>query len=168
MSARSSSTNEASPSFASLSVGDELTPLERGPMTPVHLMRWSAAIENWHRIHYDAPFAVEHDGLPALLVNGSWKQHFVVQMLRQWLGQDGWLARVSFQFRAMDPVDSTLTAHGTITDLSERAGFGWVECEIGIRNPEGQESTPGTALGVLPLNGGESVPYPFPVGLLDG
>jgi acyl dehydratase len=158
---------EKGPDFASLSVGDVLPPLEQGPMTPVHLMRWSAAIENWHRIHYDEPFATGHDKLPALLINGSWKQHFVVQMLRQWLGTDGWLARVSFQFRAMDQVGSTLTAHGKVADLYERSGFGFVECEIGIRNAEGQESTPGTALGVLPLEGGSPVPYPFPVGLLE-
>ena len=63
----------------------------RGPLSPLHLMRFSAAIENWHRIHYDERFAVEHDGLPGLLVSGSWKQHLVAQMVRGWLGPDGWL-----------------------------------------------------------------------------
>jgi acyl dehydratase len=167
MTTQTPSAGSVSPSFGSLAIGDELTELLRGPMTPVHLMRWSASIENWHRIHYDVPFATGHDGLPDLLINGSWKQHFVVQMLRQWAGEDGWVARASFQFRAMDKVGSTLTAHGNVTGLYERHGFGWVECEIGIRNEEGQESTPGSALVVLPLEGGEPVPYPFPVGLLD-
>src|SRR5262249_40244652 len=110
----------SSPAFADLEVGMELTPLVRGPMTPVHLMRWSAAIENWHRIHYDEPFATGHDGLPGLLVNGSWKQHFLVQMVREWLGQDGWLARIGFQFRGMDVAGSTLIAWGRITGLHER------------------------------------------------
>ncbi len=67
-------------------------------------MRWSAAIENWHRIHYDQRFAVEHDGLPDLLVNGSWKQHFLVQLMREWLEPQGWLARIKINFRGMDLV----------------------------------------------------------------
>lgn len=147
--------------FESVSVGDEITPITRGPLTPVHLMRWSAAIENWHRIHYDQEYAVEHEGLPSLLVNGSWKQHFLVQLMREWLGQDGWLATIQFGFRRMDPVGSTLTAWGTVTAIEERDGYGLVTCEIGIRNQDGEESTPGTAVGVLPLRDGTPVPYPF-------
>jgi acyl dehydratase len=148
--------------FEDVSIGDEVTPLHRGPMTPVHLMRWSAAIENWHRIHYDQQFAVEHDKLPGLLVNGSWKQHFLVQAMRQWLGPAGWLAKISFQFRAMDEVNRTLTASGKVIDTQLRDGLGLVVCEIGIRDDTGQESTPGTATGVLPLRDGQPVPYPFP------
>jgi acyl dehydratase len=147
--------------FESLRVGDPLTELERGPLLEPHLMRWSAAIENWHRIHYDQRFAVEHDKLPGLLINGSWKQHFLVQMLREWAEPAGWLRRVSFQFRGMDLVGSTLTAWGRITGLSEEDGYGVVSLEIGIRNQDGQQSTPGTAEVVLPLTGGPAVPYPY-------
>jgi acyl dehydratase len=150
-----------SPRFQELEFGAELPGLTRGPITPVHLMRWSAAIENWHRIHYDAPFAVEHDGLPGLLINGSWKQHFLVQLMTDWLGPDGWLTRIDFQFRQMNLVGETLHAHGVITKLSEQDGIGIVECRIGIRNEAGVESTPGTAVGVLPLDEERGVPYPF-------
>jgi hypothetical protein len=149
-------------SFTEISVGDEVTPLVRGPITPVHLFRWSAAIENWHRIHYDVPFTVEHDKLPCLLINGSWKQHVLVQMMRRWLAPHGWLAKISFQYRAMDSVGDTLTAWGAVTETYERNGLGHVVCEIGIRNQDAKESTPGTAVGVLPLREGEPVPYPFP------
>ena len=37
--------------------GRELSALDKGPITPAHIMRWSAAVENWHRIHYDQTFA---------------------------------------------------------------------------------------------------------------
>jgi acyl dehydratase len=148
--------------FEDLSVGDEIPELVRGPLLEPHLMRWSASIENWHRIHYDQRFTVEHDKLPALLVNGSWKQHFMVQVVRQWAEPEGWLRNIGFQFRAMDKVGSTLTAWGRITDLTEEDGYGIVKLEIGIRNQEGQQSTPGTATVVLPLRGGPAVPYPFP------
>ena len=45
----------------------------------MHLMRWSAAMENWHRIHYDRTFAQEHDKLADILINGSLKQQFILQ-----------------------------------------------------------------------------------------
>jgi hydroxyacyl-ACP dehydratase HTD2-like protein with hotdog domain len=83
-------TSVCSPIFEETQPGFEIPTLVRGPMTNVHLMRWSSAIENWHRIHYDQPFAIEHEKLPGLLVNGSWKQHFLTQMMCGWLGPDGW------------------------------------------------------------------------------
>ncbi|MEG0002331.1 MAG: acyl dehydratase [Comamonas sp.] len=150
------------PVFEDLRVGDDITALVRGPITTSHLMRWSAAIENWHRIHYDLPFATEHDKLPGLPVNGTWKQHFLVQMMREWLTPAGWLWKIDFSFRKLDVAGSTLTAWGRITALEERDGMGYVTCEIGIRNQDGQESTPGTAIGVLPLQQGKVVPYPYP------
>ena len=54
--------------FEDVSAGDELQPLVRGPITTAHVMRWSAAIENWHRIHYDKVYAMEHDKLPNVVV----------------------------------------------------------------------------------------------------
>ena len=130
-------------------------------------MRWSAAIENWHRIHYDQPFAVDHDGLPGLLVNGSFKQHLLVSLLRGWLEPAGWLAKVQMSFRGMDLVGDTLTAAGACGNLRVRDGLGLVVCEIGIRNQRGEEGTTGQrdrraaaarrAPGALPVPGTAAV-----------
>lgn len=147
--------------FAAIRVGEELPPLSRGPLSPLHLMRFSAAIENWHRIHYDAPFAVDHDGLPGLLVSGSWKQHLAAQAVRGWLGPEGWLARIELQFRRMNVAGETLTAWGRVTEVGEEDGLGVVRLDVGIRNEEGVEGSPGRAVGVLPLPGGPPVPRPF-------
>jgi acyl dehydratase len=148
--------------FEDVAVGDELPTLVRGPITTTHVMRWSAAIENWHRIHYDQPFAVEHDHLPGLLINGSWKQHFLVQLVRGWSEPSGWLAQIKMSFRGMDLVGDTLTAWGRVTETEERDGLGLVVCELGIRNQRDEDTTPASATVVLPLRGGPAVPYPFP------
>jgi len=147
--------------FEDVNVGDDVTTLVKGPMTTTHLMRWSAAIENWHRIHYDLPFSVEHDKNPGLLVNGSWKQHVLTQMMKDWVGLEGWLWKIGFQFRAMKVAGETIYAWGKVTNKYELDGLGIVECEIGIRNEKGLESTPGTSTAVLPLRNGRPVPYPF-------
>jgi len=149
------------PFFEDVPIGLELVRLRKGPLTTVHLMRWSAAMENWHRIHYDHRFAVEHDGLPDLLINGSFKQQFVVQLLKDWAGPAGWLWKVSFQFRAMNRVGEALDIWGRVTGKQGVPGFGLVQLDIGIVNEHGRESTPGSATVALPLRDGPPLPYPF-------
>jgi hydroxyacyl-ACP dehydratase HTD2-like protein with hotdog domain len=146
--------------FESVEIG-ETVELTKGPLTTVHLMRWSAAMENWHKIHYDAPFTIEHEKLPGLLISGSLKQQFIMQLLKNWAGRTGWVAKASFQFRAMNLVGETLTAWAKIVDLQRCESFGLVRFEIGIRNEDGKESTPGTATVALPYADGAPVPCPF-------
>lgn len=147
--------------FEEIAVGDEIPAVTKGPLSAAHIMRWSAAMENWHRIHYDWRYATEHDGLPDVLVNGSWKQHVIIQLLTDWAGEDGWVWKSKFQFRGMNVPGDTVTAWGTVTGTEVRNGYGIVHLDIGLKNQEGKEAAPGTASVVLPLKGGAAVPYPF-------
>ena len=147
--------------FEDLTVGARLPSLTKGPMSPVHIMRWSAAVENFHRIHYDHRFATEHDKLPDVLVNGSWKQHVLVQLMKDGLGRDGWLWRIQFRYKLMDVAWDTLRAEAEVIDRRELDGLGFVQCRIQLLNQRDQVSTAGSAIGVVPLRGGRSVPYPF-------
>lgn len=147
--------------FEDVHQGLELTPLVKGPLREVHLMRWSAAMENWHRIHYDHPFAVGHDHLPGLLINGSLKQQFLIQLLRDWAGREGWVWKANFQFRAKNLVGETLQAWARVTATRRAPDFGLIDLDIGLRNEAGLESTPGTAVVALPYRDGGPVPYPF-------
>ena len=55
--------------FEDVEVGYEPPTLRKGPLTTVHLMRWSAAMENWHKIHYDQPFTSRPGSLSCSTVN---------------------------------------------------------------------------------------------------
>lgn len=147
--------------FEDIAEGDELPRLRKGPLTTVHLMRWSAAMENWHKIHYDYPFTVEHDKLPGLLVNGSFKQQFILQLLKDFAGHEGWAWKARFQFRAMDVVGTTLDIWARVSRKIPLDDYGLVELDLGIQNLDGRESTPGQALVALPYRGRSAVPYPF-------
>jgi acyl dehydratase len=147
--------------FEDVALGQELPRLAKGPLREMHLFRWSAAMENWHRIHYDRRFAQEHDKLPDLLINGSLKQQFMVQLAKDWAGRDGWVWKVSFQFRAMNTVGETLHVWGKVKSVQRLADYGLVVIELGIVNQDGKESTPGEATVALPFRGGQPVPYPF-------
>lgn len=147
--------------FEDVTIGDDIPGLEKGPLTTTHLMRWSAAMENWHKIHYDKPFAMEHDKLPDLLVNGSLKQQFVMQLLADWAGPGGWVWKVGFQFRAMNLVGETLHIWGKVVAKRATTDFGLIDIELGILNDADKESTPGTATVALPYRTGAALPYPF-------
>lgn len=147
--------------YEDVAVGAPIPTLDKGPLTTMHLMRWSAAMENWHRIHYDRTFAIEHDGLPDVLINGSFKQQFIVQMLKDWAGPQGWVWKVAFRFRAMNQVGETLQVWARVSAKHETPAFGLVELELGILNDHAAESTPGTAVVALPFRRGPPLPYPF-------
>lgn len=149
------------PDFEDVTVGMAIPPIVKGPITTAHAMRWSAAIENWHKIHYDLPFSLEHEKLPGLLVPGSLKQQFLVLLLKDWAGPRGWVWKLKYQFRAMNVLGETLTMWGRVTAMHAEAAYGLVELDIGITNDAGTESAPGTATVALPYRGGPAVPYPF-------
>lgn len=147
--------------FDDVSVGMEIPQLVKGPMTTLHIMRWSSAMENWHRIHYDQRFAKEVDKLPDVLVNGSWKQQVFIQLIKDFVGQRGWLWKIRFEFREMDPVGNTIIACGRVREAVEHDGLGYVLFDIDIKNQNDKVTSSGGAVGVLPVRGGKPVPYPF-------
>jgi len=147
--------------YDDVQIGQDMPPLIIGPMTATHLFRWSAAIENWHRIHYDQSFAIYHEGLPNILGQGSWKQSILPRYLKDLCLPDGWPWKVSFQHRAMIVPGDTLTVWAKVTNKYEKEGLGFVEMDCGIRVHYGAESCPGKATIVLPIKGGKAIPYPF-------
>ena len=147
--------------FEDVNVGQEIPNLVKGPMTTAHLVRWCAAMENWHLIHYDWKYATQVDKLPDVMVNGTWKQNVMIQLLTDWVGESGWLWKINFQFRGMNVPGDLLTAWGRVTAVEQRGDYGTVRLDIGLRNQTGAEGTPGNATVVLPRRGGPAVPYPF-------
>jgi acyl dehydratase len=147
--------------FEDVAIGQDIPNVVKGPMTTAHLVRWCAAMENWHLIHYDWKYATEHDKLPDVMVNGTWKQNVMIQLLTDWVGESGWLWKIGFQFRGMNTPGDLLTAWGRVTATTARGPFGVISLDIGLRNQKGAEGTPGSATVVLPRRGGPAVPYPF-------
>jgi acyl dehydratase len=147
--------------YDDVALGQELPPLVIGPLTSTHLFRWSAAIENWHRIHYDQNFAIYHDGLPNILGQGSWKQSILPRYLKDLCLPDGWAWKVSFQHRAMIVPGDTLTVWAKVAGKRVTDGLGLVDLDVGMRLDGDVESCPGKATIVLPIRNGRPVPYPF-------
>ena len=147
--------------YEDIEIGQSLAPITKGPMTTSHIMRWSSAMENWHRIHYDWRFATQHDGLPDVLVNGSWKQHVLVQLVKDGLGPTGWLWKLKFRYKGMDIAGDTIIGRAEVTGKQRIGDLGFLSLSIDLHNQRDVISTVGNAVGVVPVRGGPPVPYPF-------
>lgn len=67
----------------------------------VLLFRYSALTFNAHRIHYDAPYATQVEGYPALVVHGPL---IATLLLDHWLRQRPGTVLGRFEFRARRPI----------------------------------------------------------------
>jgi hypothetical protein len=145
----------------SLVPGQILATLDKGVISTAHIMRWSAAVENFHRIHYDHAFATGHDKLPGILINGSWKQHVLVQLVKVSLGSEGWLWRLRFRYKKMDLAGDALRAVSQVVGARTMGDLVFITLAVQLVNHLGEISTAGHAIGVLPAHAGVRVPYPF-------
>jgi acyl dehydratase len=141
--------------------GMELPSLEIGPWTVAHIVRWCAAQENWERQHIDLKYATTHEGLPDVVANGNWRKHVMARLLKDWASRGGWLWRLFMRYSGMQFPGDIFDVWGTVTSKREFEGLGFIEIRGGMRNQEGRETTPTSAVVVLPLEGGNKVPYPF-------
>ena len=146
--------------YADTHVGDTIGPVSYGPLTVMHLVRWGAAIENWHRIHYDSTYCIEHEQLPGPLINGSWKQQVLAQLLKEWAGPAGWLLALRYEFRGMDVAGETLRASGCVLSGEEHDGYADLRCAIELTNSAGVATTAGEAVVRLPTKADAAVAYP--------
>ena len=140
-----------------MSVGLELEPVVKGPLTTTHLVRWAAANGNYARIHWDLPFAQVHQGLTNVVVNGSLKNQYLGQLMIKFAGQEGWFKRFYVEHRGMDYPGDVITASGTVTAVREAAGYGHVDCEVKLTNSRGEQTASGRGTVVLPKTG-QSLP----------
>ena len=140
-----------------IDVGMTLPEVVKGPMTTSHLVRWAAANGNYARIHWDLPFAQLHQGLPNVVVNGSLKNQYLGQLLLDFTGEEGWFKRFYVEHRGMDFPGDVITASGTVTAKEEADGFGYVTCQVALRNSRGEQTASGQGKLVLPKRG-QSLP----------
>ena len=146
-----------------VTVGSEVPPLAK-VATTLMLVKWAGARGDFNPLHYDDTFAASQ-GVGKLIVHGPLKRAWLIQLMTDWIGEEGFLKRFSCQFRAMDyprpmkdlfnPQEGeTWWCRGRVTGKHVEAGEHCVDCEIWIENGRGEVTTPGHATVVLPSRAG--------------
>ncbi len=139
--------------------GDEIPPIGKVATTQ-SLVKWAGASGDFVPLHYDDEFATA-SGVGKPIVHGALKRQWLVHLMTDWAGEDGFLKKFSCQYRRMDyprrmkslvePHDGeTWTCKGKISHKYVDGDQHLVDCDIWVENGNGDVTTPGTATVILP------------------
>lgn len=127
------------PSFAHLTVGQELPPLVKTPSRE-DLVKYAAGSGDFNPLHFDPDFPQARD-IGDNIVHGRLKYAALGQLVSDWLGDDGWIRRISADYLAMDLRGEPFTCRGRVAALHAPA----VELELWTENAAGERTTVGSA-----------------------
>lgn len=119
----------------------------------MELNRFAGANDEYVPIHMDPDYAKNVAKLPDVIVMGNLKLAYIANALQDWAGDEGWLRKVSIEYRKMDLVNKTLTAKAKVTRKYEEDGRRLVDLDVWIENEEGEATTPAKAVVALPSKG---------------
>ena len=136
-------------------VGDAIPTIVKNCSTR-QLVMWAAASGDFYEIHYDLEYA-RSIGMAGLVVHGALKHAFLGHLLHEWVAPEGAIVRFGCSYRGLDYPGQDLTCGGRVTAVSQHEGRHLVELDIWVANPEGEVTTPGTALVSLPSRATEEV-----------
>jgi len=145
--------------FEDVEVGQEVTPLAK-VATSVMLVKWAGGYGDYNPLHFEDDFAkAMMVGSP--IVHGALKRAWLVNLMTNWIGDEGTLKKLSCQYRGMDyprkmktmtePHDGeTWQCKGIVKNKRVEDGLNLVDCEIWVENGKGEKTTPGSAVVALP------------------
>lgn len=143
-------------------VDSEVTPLPKVATTQM-LVKWAGASGDMNPLHYDDSFA-EAQGVGKPIVHGALKRQWLVHLMTDWIGEEGFLKKFSCQYRSMDyprlmkstsePQEGeTWQCKGKVTKKYAEGDEHYIECNIWVENGKGEATTPGRATVILPSRG---------------
>ena len=145
-----------------VAIGSEVTPLPKIATTQI-LMKWAGASGDFNPLHYEDTFAASQ-GVGKPIVHGQLKRAWLVQLITDWIGEQGSLKKFYCQFRAVDYPRLMKNTHephegetwwckGKVTKKYIKDGKHYVECDIWVENGKGEKPTAGAATATLPSRG---------------
>jgi hypothetical protein len=139
--------------------GDAVTTLPKIATTQM-LVKWAGASGDLNPLHWDEKFAA-NQGVGKPIVHGALKRQWLVNLMTNWIGDEGFLKKFSCQYRSMDwprpmatmtdPEEGeTWNCKGKVTKKYVEGGQHCVDCDIWVENGKGEMTTPGKATVILP------------------
>jgi acyl dehydratase len=106
--------------------------------------RYAAVNDEFIDIHMD-PDAAKAVGMPDAFGMGNLRIAYLHNLLHDWLDGSGDIVELRCELRGLNFKGDVLTCHGTVAGERSVDGHDLVDLEIGVRNQEGVETTPGSA-----------------------
>lgn len=170
---------ECTPQWEDVEVGREIPPMVRGPLTIGDMVCWQAAIGPSYRAgglgyldvlkaphsavknpitgwpvkysqqHEDFQLAAQR-GMPGPFDNGVMRFAWICPLITNWMGDGGFLRRLSVQIRTPAIYGDTIWYQGTVVDKTRDETAAVVKIQITGINQVGITTTTGEAEVVLP------------------
>ncbi|MBI1845551.1 MAG: MaoC family dehydratase [Candidatus Rokubacteria bacterium] len=134
--------------FEDVQVGDEVTPLVKGPIQQIQLTRYAGASGDFNPIHQDPEFA-RNAGMGDVFAHGMLSMGFLGQALTDWAGA-GRVCRFGVRFAALVRLKDTVTCTGRVVSKSSKDDAHLVELEVWAQNQRGEKVVTGKATVALP------------------
>ena len=127
-----------------VTVGTELLPLVKGPITREDLKRYAAASGDPNPMHTDEEFA-RNAGYPGVFAHGMLSMGYLGEFLVQ-AGGVGSIRRFRARFAKLTWPGDVVTCRGRVTAVRDEGAARLVDCEIWTENQEGERKLVGDAL----------------------
>jgi acyl dehydratase len=101
------------------------------------------------RLHWDAARAAEL-GIPMSYDYGAMRETWLTHAVTDWMGDDGFLFKLRCEHRKFNYLGDTTWVRGQVTDKVQTDGRNEVHLEVSCWNQRGEQTTPGTAVVLLP------------------
>ncbi|MEM1402140.1 MAG: MaoC family dehydratase N-terminal domain-containing protein [Pseudomonadota bacterium] len=113
------------------------------------------------RCHWQDDWAQEL-GFPGPYDYGGQREVWLTHLLTNWMGDSGWLWKLSVQHRKFNFLGDTTWLHGEVTDKNVNEGRCEVVLDVWCLNRAGEKSSLGSAVVLLPSSehGGVRLPEP--------
>ena len=135
-----------------VSDGDELEGFSL-EITPRRLHLQVSGSQDWYPVHHDPEFA-RKAGHEDLFMNTGFLQAALVRVITDWMGDAGFLRKLSFEMRRQQRPGDTMVCKGRVTGRRREGSEGIVELAVWAENEREGVTTPGEAVVALPLREG--------------
>ncbi|WP_326914726.1 hotdog family protein [Sphingopyxis chilensis] len=135
--------------FEDIAVGDEIPAFVR-KTTFMEWNRFAAVNEEFVYVHMDDE-AGRAAGQPGAFGMGNLRWAYILNALRDWMGDEGEIRELTMQFRAINQKDDILTTSARVVEKSDDTdGAALVHLAIDVVNQDGKGTSPGRALVAVP------------------
>ena len=135
--------------FEDVSVGDELPSWSR-TTNFMHWNRYAAVNDEFVPFHMDDEAGRKAGNKEGAFGMGNLRYAYLVNALRDWIGDEAELREIGCQYRAINQKNDTLSVVGQVVEKAVVDGENRVKLTTNVMNQAGEATCPGHAVVVLP------------------
>ena len=124
-------------------IGDEITPLVKGPIQQIQLTRYAGASGDFNPIHQDHEFA-KAAGMGDVFGHGMLTMGFVAQSVTDWAGA-GSVHKIGVRFGGLVRLKDVITCRGRVLSKQSKDTVHTVDLELWAENQKGAKVVTGKA-----------------------